>query len=111
MRKLILISFLLMSCALLVNCANKIEAKVPNHITTTTNVTGSVDVHYIIGLDLNVQDMFRKDCTSQLGPNATQAQIDSCVAGHVTTIIDALTAALAKQPVPTATPAPAAWAP
>jgi len=109
MRKLTLLGFLLVSCALLVACANKIDTKVPDHITTTTIVSGSVDVHYIIGLDLNVQDMFRKDCVAQLGPTATQGQIDSCVAGHVTTIIDALTAALAKQPQPTATPT--AWAP
>ena len=97
MKKLIL----LVTIALLAACANKVE--VPGHVTTTNVVSGSVDIHYIIGLDLNIQDMFQKDCQTSLGATATQAQIQACVAGHVTTIVDALAAALAKQPVPTAT--------
>lgn len=81
--------WLLVILLFLAACGNKVDTRVPEHITTDVKVSDSVqtvNVIHTIGLSLQMESFFRASCTQQVDtatpgmpePQRTQS-IDLCV--------------------------------
>lgn len=71
-----------MATLITIACANNGNPKVniPEKIETTTTVQGETTVHVIheIAVSLEMQAAFQDDCKNELGPDATEIELEAC---------------------------------
>ena len=74
MKNLLKAAILVLLALLNSNCANQV--KVPNKINVET--TGTTTIRHEIVISIEMKQDFTDECVRELGPNATDLQIQTC---------------------------------